>query len=658
MSALPPQLESTQPGTPPTEWARSTTTAAFDRTLPLHPPPDPFHPISDALSPPTPGAQFPGAYPQTPGEQPLVSADTLMQTAHSAATSASNFVQSAAGAAAQYLPQGVVDTVSSYIPTSSATATMTTARASEHDTEHTTSFPTREFSGAASGERTAGVGSLPGPLNEASVTKLPDERVDDERYLTTAAAAASLASGAYALKDRMAAALPSAQDAQAAKDTLHAKAQDTAQTIKQAAPPIPGVTSIHSTAVTASTVPSREHFGAQPGDHSSGAGALPGLQEEPHVARLPEESAHPQYDSGPTIDTSAQVALKPTEEAFGNEAAVGDARRVGGVGALVGARDESSVALVPDERAAQTTTGVQRGTMPSQEPFGNEAAGASKHVGGVGALVGNFNEPGAAVLPDERTQQQGTGSSTITQPKTPFVPPQDTAKPNAGGDKVLNVKSADHAAPNKVRFICLRCSREGMDGTRDAHSGDPGTGCFLASERDEHGRPREAQGDPLHATLRPRAHALGAEHAVWGGIPLSGASARAELGGDYDEPRADPSSEGPEGSGYDTEYHPADLHPASAETRADPASEGEESSGAVQTDAQRPSHQASNASEGAKSQGSGDSSVKAKKAGFMDKMRGEAKVLLGKIEHKPEKVEQGQRMKAGEATPVPAATSA
>ncbi|KAI0324131.1 hypothetical protein GY45DRAFT_1396239 [Cubamyces sp. BRFM 1775] len=39
----------------------------------------------------------------------------------------------------------------------------------------------------------------------------------------------------------------------------------------------------------------------------------------------------------------------------------------------------------------------------------------------------------------------------------------------------------------------------------------------------------------------------------------------------------------------------------------------------------------------------------ARKASFMEKMKGEAKVLLGKIEGKHEKVEEGQRMKAGEA---------
>ena len=90
-----------------------------------------------------------------------------------------------------------------------------------------------------------------------------------------------------------------------------------------------------STAITASTLPTHEPFGARPGDRSLGAGALPGTQSEPHVARLPEESLHSQYDSG-NVDTAAQVCMKLSEELHGNEATTGDMRRVGGVGALVG----------------------------------------------------------------------------------------------------------------------------------------------------------------------------------------------------------------------------------------------------------------------------------------------------------------------------------
>ena len=47
-----------------------------------------------------------------------------------------------------------------------------------------------------------------------------------------------------------------------------------------------------------------------------------------------------------------------------------------------------------------------------------------------------------------------------------------------------------------------------------------------------------------------------------------------------------------------------------------------------------------------------DENEKAKKVGFMAKMKGEAKILLGKMEGKKghEKVEEGQKIKSGEAT--------
>ncbi|KAI9060355.1 hypothetical protein FKP32DRAFT_1595434 [Trametes sanguinea] len=587
MSGIPPQIDTTQPGTPAGEWARSTTTAAFARTeaapalststnsTSVQPTTSgvslsaaneaqkpPFDPKAYNVTPATPGVDVPGAYPTTPGEQAAkpeipISADAVKETAQSAAETASRVVQSAAETAAQYLPKGVVETVSAYIPsTGSTTATMSSARASEHDTEHVTSFPTKEISGASPGERTAGIGSLPGVVTETAVPKLPDERVDNERYPTAAGVAAALAAGAYAVKETASGYVPSSQDAQATKEaTLQKaqqatelakqKAQQTAQTVKQT---VPGA---HSTSVTASTVPSRELFGAQPGDHSSGAGALPGFQDEPHVARLPEESAHPQYDSGP-MDTAAQVGLKPSEETSGNEAAVGDMRHVGGVGALVGGRDESSVALAPDERAGQTAAGVIGGasrTMPSQEPQGNEAPGAPKHVGGVGALVGSREEQGATVLPDERVHQQGSGTGTVTQAETPSQPKEQAPvkseqKPVSGSAQ----KSGHHGLPNK-------------------------------------------------------------------------------------------------GPGYDTDYHPAELHPP-PEKLVNPHSEGEKSLGATQADANRPAEESQPPNQ---ARDDGGDKERKKKAGFMEKMKGEAKVLLGKIEGKHEKVEQGQKIKAGEA---------
>ncbi|KAH9852817.1 hypothetical protein C2E23DRAFT_134331 [Lenzites betulinus] len=58
----------------------------------------------------------------------------------------------------------------------------------------------------------------------------------------------------------------------------------------------------------------REQFCTQPGDHPSGADALPGRQEEPHVVHIPEESAHPlaQHESGPKDTCTHGPVLVPS----------------------------------------------------------------------------------------------------------------------------------------------------------------------------------------------------------------------------------------------------------------------------------------------------------------------------------------------------------
>ncbi|RDX52680.1 hypothetical protein OH76DRAFT_1480304 [Lentinus brumalis] len=608
MSGIPPQLD-TSPGTPSQDWARSTTTAAFSRAEPapaLAPgaiPPSSSNPPQIAAPTLAPGSvppttegvsissasdankgtfdpeMVPGAYPVTPGDQDptrQTSLKEVTQTAAGHATNlagqASNLVSSAAHTAAQYLPQGVVDTVSSMMPTSSATPTMNTARASEHDAEHKTSFPSSEVTGASSGEHVGGVGSLPGFVNESAVPKLPHERTDDERYITSAGAAAAVTSaastvagGVYTLKDQVVGSAPSTeqakQTAQGAAQTVQNTAQSAAQTAKQT---LPGTgTKSHNTAVTASTLPAHEPFGAQPGDHSLGVGSLPGTQSETNVALLPEESAHPQYDSG-AIDTRAQVNLKPSEESKGNEASFG----------------------------------------------------AARHVAGVGALVGDRSEEGVARLPDEQRTQDFKPSTTSE--KAPVPPMKDIP---AAKQEVHPSGNKDLPNKNQLR-------------------GDPGTGHFAAKtqggevERDE--EVDSTQADQLHATLRPRAHAFGGERAWWGDVPLNGERARAELDADADDRDYRPRGEG---TGYDTDYHPAQIHPREEHYKepSDHAAEGEKSDAVHTPDQQRQPN------------ATAASGHKKEKASFMDKMKGEAKVLIGKIEGKHEKVEQGQRMKSGEA---------
>ncbi|KAI0692127.1 hypothetical protein C8T65DRAFT_699597 [Cerioporus squamosus] len=684
MSGIPPQLD-TSPGTPSQEWARSTTTAAFARTEPApafapgaaatnasHSQPDPAL-APGSVAPTTGGVSLssasdankgsfdpemvPGAYPVTPGDQDPTRQTSLKEVSQTAAGQASNlagqasnFVSSAAQTAAQYFPQGVVDTVSSMMPASSATSTMNTARASEHDAEHKTSFPSSEVTGASTGEHVGGVGSLPGFVNETAVPKLPHERTDDERYVTAggaaaiaAGAAATVAGGAYALKDKVVGSAPSTeqakQTAQGAAQTVQSTAQSAAQTVKETG------TGSHSTAVTASTLPSHEPFGARPGDHSLGVGALPGTQSESNVALLPEESAHPQFDSG-AVDSRGQVGLKPSEEIKGNEATSGAARHVAGVGALVGDRSEEGVARLPDERSTPAAGVSSNVIKPTQEAKGNEAAsGQDRHVAGVGALVGDRNEQGVARLPDERSQ----GTSGFA-PVGAVVGSRDdqgkqAVKPTTSGEK--------GPAPPAKDTAKAETHPSGHKGLPNKHTagqqqlpGDPGTGRFAAEAKGgEVGRDddaRSTQADQLHATLRPRPHALGGQRAWWGGVPLNGARARAELDADADDRDYRPPSEAP---GYDTDYHPAQLRPREEHYQepSDHAAEGEKSLGATQSDANRPAEEQHPPH-------SGDAPAQKKeKASFMEKMKGEAKVLLGKIEGKHEKVEQGQKLKSGEA---------
>ena len=88
------------------------------------------------------------------------------------------------------------------------------------------------------------------------------------------------------------------------------------------------------------------------------------------------------------------------------------------------------------------------------------------------------------------------------------------------------------------------------------------------------------------------------------------------------------------------------MHPREEDYNepSDHAAEGEKSLGATQADQTRPAEEQHPPHAG-DSQGQKE---KEKKASFMAKMKGEAKVLIGKLEGKPEKVEQGQRMKSGE----------
>ena len=227
----------------------------------------------------------------------------------------------------------------------------------------------------------------------------------------------------------------------------------------------------HSTALTASTLPAHEPFCAHPGDHSSGAGALPGNQSEPHVARLPEESARPQYDSGP-IDADAQVALKPTEEYSGNEVS---RAQFGGLGAFVGERDEVGVARLPEERPP-VDQGARTPENGREESGGRSTNGATKGAGatGVGALLVSCDEGGREqvrpVTDDSGAQPQLHHSQSRSQspPQTkPQSQAQSSSQPRAEEPQQKEDKKGGAPPPTMDQLVAKE-----VEGGKEKHDQD------------------------------------------------------------------------------------------------------------------------------------------------------------------------------------------
>ncbi|KAJ3559343.1 hypothetical protein NM688_g404 [Phlebia brevispora] len=167
--------------------------------------------------------------------------------------------------------------------------------------------------------------------------------------------------------------------------------------------------------------------------------------------------------------------------------------------------------------------------------------------------------------------------------------------------------------------------------TKKESDGKPNTGDRGAYAEDEHA---ECKANLRRATLTPRAHVLGTPGARWGGIEVGTDGYKHGENVDLDE-----------GGGYDTDYHPADMHPEGAEHSKEHAEAEKAKEPAAEKDSEKPL-QGSGHEEQATSQ-----QQKSKKAGFMAKMKGEALTLLGKVEGKKgqEKVEEGQRLKSGQA---------
>jgi len=313
-----------------------------------------------------------------------------------------------------------------------------------------------------------------------------------------------------------------------------------------------------------------------------GVGALVGGREEEGVAVLPHEK---QVD-----DEKLRGGLPSRESAsVGNEGVRGP---TGGVGSLIGGKDEEGVAVLPHEKnapppappsAPSSTSHAGSAGLPTRESGGNEASKGP--VGGVGSLIGGKSEEGVAVLPHEK--QPRSGSTDVKDVK-------DVSKPAAPETKSSVEQTAKDVKPaaSETKSSAEQAAKETVKG--------------------HHGAPNK-------------------------------------------------------GEGYDTDYHPAALHPDAIKHQEVPPTEAAApaeatgaplpSNGSAVPTAPAPPPKDAGAGNGhahakapsGSSEKDEDDDDEPKKVGFMTKMKGSAKVLLGKVEGKrgAEKVEEGRKMKAG-----------
>ncbi|ESK86501.1 hypothetical protein Moror_9852 [Moniliophthora roreri MCA 2997] len=363
------------------------------------------------------------------------------------------------------------------------------------------------------------------------------------------------------------------------------------------------------------TLPSQD--GPQkPFEHSDGVGSLPGNQSEASVAKLPDErEAETQSPSGITTHPTTLPSQDGPQEPFEHS---------NGVGSLPGNQSEASVAKLPDERKAKTEN-------------------TSASSGGVGDLPGSHSEAGVAKLPEERALEEKNQLHTSNLTPSTSLPLESVSNASI----VAQLGDTPAQTPG-VRQSPL--SKQVTNGTSVGGVGDlPGgksesSVAVLPDEKnsmeniDSNLKPHS--GEP--ANLNPRTHPLAAEGAKWKGVPL-------------DELFQAKLDANPHAQLHIGDQKPLPITPHTDSTvavtgherssNAAPPTNGKFTEDMVNGD--RKDHQdlASMVSGGSSgSDGSRSVGGIPRKAKLMDKIKGEVKVISGKLGGKEEKVEEGRRL--------------
>ncbi|KZT05045.1 uncharacterized protein LAESUDRAFT_727297 [Laetiporus sulphureus 93-53] len=423
------------------------------------------------------------------------------------------------------------------------------------------------------------------------------------------------------------------------------------------------------------SLPSDEINGTMPSDKVGGAGALPGSINEEAVSQAPDErnqtlgfppapypaaapsdvplnapvmsaatgvvgattaftplepSAPSAKDRDPHSATTLRDSMPSTEPTGQQPYTHQD-----GVGSLPGTISEKSVIKLPEEAAVGSAVGM---SLPSTELRGQQPF---EHQDGVGALPGPKREQGVALLPDETGGPTGATNATVNATGTR---PRDYAEPagvprlgeeqgyerigaserRVGSDAVGGVGSPlGPAGGEGVSMLPIERSRETKERMPTAIA--PGQDTTQGDKLNEMDGAERAERPERKENVVEEIHTEKETHTISGG--------------------------------YDTGYHPAAMHPLGTYV-GDNAGEHEAKGAATTGDAMSGAETKGDAMKDNKTEG-GESvgthghegaEHKTKKAGIMDKVKGEAKVLIGKIEGKKgvEKVKEGKMQKAGE----------
>ncbi|KAK7682297.1 hypothetical protein QCA50_014500 [Cerrena zonata] len=427
----------------------------------------------------------------------------------------------------------------------------------------------------------------------------------------------------------------------------------------------PAQASTHDT-LHQKSLPSQELAGQVSNERTSGVGALPGSIAESGVARLPDDRGPATTSSvtntnllssvgaGAGIGAAADAFSSITEKAKNalpssltgskdlptSETPTGP--HTSGVGSLPGANTEAGVAVLPDEKFAKSSTGAtdpsvgtHRALSGSISKPSNESEHLSRGtaaVGGVGALPGDRNESGVAQLPDERANPAFTSASIggIGDLKPVTLPSQEPY----GNESLKNSRDTGRQGVQEgVGSLVGSKAESGVAKVPDERLQSGVTTPSADRKKDQVSKDGDKEG-------------------------TRGAVSAEEKAGQHGLPN--------KGSGYQTDYHPAELHPPTSKstTSDDPTSKGaseaqtkvpvpDEQNTRIDQTTGKPSKKGHTDKRDEEITPSPTSSHLGgegkKKVGFMEKMKGEAKMLIGKVEGKHDKVEEGRRMKTGES---------